>query len=332
MFGRYVPASGQPNKRAYRRVAAGDPFREVRAIVSAADIAFANLETPVLVEPKEFSTTDWLTFRAEESDLVALRSAGFDVLNLANNHAADFGLGAAARTRESVLRAGFGAVGAGKDETMAAAPQIVTVKGMRIAFLAFTTWTNGNVPIGPGGAVSFVEEQDLVRRAVPAVLAARAVHRADFVVLSLHWGNEYRPHPEDLQRKQARFLSDCGADVILGSHPHVWQDVEIRNGRVIAYSLGNFLFDSETLARRETAVLRVVLEGTGKGHRVASASLVPVLLGRSDHVPRPATGTSGAALTARLGALAPGCSVGGMIQKDLTQARLEGPTGAGGRP
>jgi poly-gamma-glutamate synthesis protein (capsule biosynthesis protein) len=87
-----------------------------------------------------------------------------------------------------------------------------------------------------------------------AVRAARAELGADFVVVSVHWGTEFEAHPAPGQIEAAHLLVDAGADLVLGHHPHVLQDIERYHGGVIAYSLGNFVFDEGFLSRRQTIV------------------------------------------------------------------------------
>jgi poly-gamma-glutamate synthesis protein (capsule biosynthesis protein) len=109
---------------------------------------------------------------------------------------------------------------------------------------------------------------------------ARARQRADIVVASFHWGIEYSDLPTERQRELAHAAADAGADVVIGSHPHVLQGIEWRDRRthstLIAYSLGNFIFDAPNAAARRSAILYVTLSRTG----VVSARIEPVTINR----------------------------------------------------
>jgi len=101
-------------------------------------------------------------------------------------------------------------------------------------------------------------------------------------------------------------LVDAGADLVLGHHPHVLQDVERYHGGLIAYSLGNFVFDEGYLSRRQTVILHATLDGTGTLRRVTDVGLTPILIGHRDHIPRPATGNDWNDIEKKLAEIAPG--------------------------
>jgi len=208
-----------------------------------------------------------------------LVEAGFDLGTLANNHALDFGPAALAEAVGRLQEAGIATVGVGPDAEATARPVIREINGVRLAFLAFNDVPDpGDRPEDGGWTRAAWDRQ----RGTAAIAAARA--QADAVVVSIHWGYEYELRADPAQRDQARAMLDAGADLVLGHHPHVVQDTEldlrglaetseVSRGRFVAYSLGNFVFDIDTLeGAREGAILRVLLGET----RVEAVDLIPV--------------------------------------------------------
>lgn len=232
------------------------PFRHVIDVLGPADIAVLNLETALgtagAPEPKSYR------FQAPPLAAAGLAQAGVDVVSLANNHAMDFGAEALAETLELLEGAGVAATGAGTNTRAAREPVIVERRGVRFAFLSYMdvpdeagysmrAWEAGEER--PGVAWLHTDEM--------AADIASANERSDFVVVQLHFGYEYWNAPSDSQVSQARAAVDAGAALVVGSHPHVLQRVEEYNAGLIAYSLGNFVFDGFEGAANQTAMLRV---------------------------------------------------------------------------
>lgn len=209
------------------------------SIVDPAEIAFANLETP-LSEERPPETGSPPVLGAPPALAAALARAGIDVLSLANNHAYDQRPRGATRTREAVSAAQILGVGVGPTVEAALAPVIVERGGLRVAFLAFTQFVNGRPQHGP-------QETEVARWDEPSMLAAveRAREHADVVVVSMHWSYDFVEEPTARQRRAAAHLIEHGADVILGHGPHLLQSVErmrsARGDALCAYSLGNLL-------------------------------------------------------------------------------------------
>ena len=308
MFGRYkLDDEGERNYRLV--VKKGDAFAEVAPLLGAADLAFANVETPIMEEPETFSVHRMLTFRADPARAAELARAGFDVVSLANNHVHNLGGGGAVESRAHLEAAGVDAAGAGADVAQAFQPVVRHVHGLKVAFLAYTLWHNMRSPVTPEGAVAHINVGDLSRRVPDAIRAARSDEGADFVVVSVHWGIEFESHPAPSQIEAAHQMVDAGADLVLGHHPHVLQDIELYHGGAIAYSLGNFVFDEGYLDRRQTIILHATLDGTGIMRRVTDLSLTPIMIGHHDHIPRPASGTDLGILRKKLEEIAPGIPV-----------------------
>ncbi len=233
-------------------------FEGVRFVVSRADLAAANLESALADDPGSVAGEGVILVGATSAARV-LAGAGFDLLSVANNHAGDAGDGAVAVTAGALGRSGIDAVGVVEDGA-APRPAVREVRGVRVAYLAFDLTRQGPAPtpLSPG-IVAWDPEI-----ASAAVVEARSV--ADIVTVSLHGGAEYLPGPDPALRAAAALVSDAGADVVWAHGSHVVYDVEVReHGRVgvVAYGLGNFLFDQHRRGTTEGAILEVLADEDG---------------------------------------------------------------------
>jgi len=217
-------------------------WAEVIPLFKGADLVFGNLETPVA--PLMGQPGKPYLFNAPAALPGALKSSGFTLLALANNHAYDQGTRGLQETRTRLEVESLVPLGGGRDRAEAQAPRILERNGLRIAFLAWTDLLN--VQLNQPGKGPWINVLDL-DAAVRSVRDARL--QADAVVVSLHWGQEDRHDPTPRQREVASRLCEAGADLILGHHPHVLQPLEttILGGRrlAVAYSLGNFISNQD---------------------------------------------------------------------------------------
>ncbi|MCU0488613.1 MAG: CapA family protein [Anaerolineales bacterium] len=256
MLGRTVVANAQTLSR-------------VTEWLQSADLAFGNLEG-VLAPPGRDAATLSNTPPGQPYRLVMgrqvpilLRQAGFDLLSLANNHALDLGGQALRDTLDSLRAAGLQAVGWLKTPDAAAEPYILTVSGLRVAFLAYSQIPPA-VPDPSGPQPARYTNQ-------AAADLALARQQADFVIVSMHWGAEYQTMADPAQRRTAQELVAAGADLVIGHHPHVVQGSELfqleldgasRTG-FVAYSLGNFVFDQFKGETSTGLALRIYLDRSG---------------------------------------------------------------------
>jgi hypothetical protein len=266
----------------------GPLFAGVAPDLRDADIAFANLETPVVPRPQSDPSRPRL-FHAPPALLGALRAAGITVVSLANNHIYDQGQAGLEATLDEVTAAELLAVGAGKTPYEAERPLVIVFQSVRIAFLGYAEFFNNPLPASaqPNSPSANRIDPD---RMVEAVQRAR--READFVTVSVHWGVEYAPAPRRWQIDLAYRLLDAGADVILGHHPHVLQPIEVyrtRDGRtgLVMYSLGNFISNQGRLYAhgvtpdraaepRDGVLLRFVVEKRDYGAGVIRTELTEV--------------------------------------------------------
>jgi poly-gamma-glutamate synthesis protein (capsule biosynthesis protein) len=268
---------------------AGDyaaPLRPMAPRLAAADVTIGNFEATLSREGSPTQGGD--SFAADPRVVDGLRLAGFDVLSLANNHVGDWGSRALAQTVNAVRAMGITPVGAGPDLATARAPAIVTANGVRIGVLA--TDSIGESPAA-GAASPGTNRVNMPPRTGPIDTAAvqrvagdvRALRpQVDLLLVVTHWGTQYTNRPEPSQRTLGRALLDAGADLVVGGHPHWVQGVEVAGDRLIAHSLGNFVFDMNFSWQVQEGVL---LEAVAWGGRLVAVELVPYVIG-ADFAPR----------------------------------------------
>ena len=282
-------------------------FAGVQPWLAGADLAFANLESPLMTASPPLSSppaggtegfssppagvTEGFSsspvggtegglydLRAPPEAVAALRATGFDLVSLANNHALDAGGAGLRETVDTLRAAGVGALMGGASAY--SFPHLPTCY-----FLAFD---DSVAPLD-------------VEAAAEAVAAA--VGRAGLVVVSIHWGGEYQAAPGPRQRAIARALADAGARLIVGHGPHVLQRVEWVGETLVAYSLGNFLFDQPHPA---DCCWGAILYVRFQGDRIVAVEPLPTVVARARV--RPAGPEDSAAILARL-ALGPVSSI-----------------------
>jgi poly-gamma-glutamate synthesis protein (capsule biosynthesis protein) len=274
------------------------PFREIAPVLRRADLVLGNLESVIApVDAKPVFPEKPYSFHAAVGAATALKKANFRLLSLANNHAMDYGSGSLALTMRLLREQGIAVFGAGRTKAEARQPVVLTVKGVRFGFLGYGVAHSKNVYATkdrPGTAQLNMND---MRKDIAALRP-----QVDVLVLSLHWGMEYDSRPSELQRKEARQLIDWGVDVIVGHHPHVMQGVEIYKDRVIAYSLGNFIFDQKGKGTDRSCILACRF----RGKTLASAELVP--LDRScRYFPRMAQDQARTAILEEISRISPTC-------------------------
>jgi poly-gamma-glutamate synthesis protein (capsule biosynthesis protein) len=201
-----------------------DFFKGVKSFISGADIAVGNLEGPITTFPSK--TADLknkeLTFTFDPKSAPELAGLGFDILGLANNHTMNFGKEGFAMTKKYIFDADMYSYGDPNNKDGISV--IMKKKDITIGIVGFHEFTYVNFD-------KVLAEIDRLRPIV------------DFLIVTPHWGVEYQKEATDFQTRWAHTFIDHGADVVIGSHPHVVGDVEEYNGKKIFYSLGNFAFD-----------------------------------------------------------------------------------------
>ncbi len=214
-----------------------DPFNEFAGILKASDASIGNLECVVSTKGKPMVGKSW-TFQPNPR-VLPMVARHFDVVSLANNHTGDFGNDAFLEQLDLLDQYHIAHIGGGRNAPEARTPHILTINGLRIALLAYNEIHPREFEAGPcrPGVAWGVDEQ-----VIADVKAARSIHKADLVIPFMHWGDEHEPVSQR-QRQFARQMIDAGADVIVGSHPHRTQGAEYYKGKLIVYSLSDFVFD-----------------------------------------------------------------------------------------
>jgi poly-gamma-glutamate synthesis protein (capsule biosynthesis protein) len=247
------------------------PWLSVGPVLREADLATINLEGVVSERGSPWPGKPF-HFRGSPAILRGARQvAGIDVVTVANNHSLDFGQDAFRDTLANARRSRIAAVGGGASLAAARRPVVLRAGGLRVAFLGYddiqadfhaTARTAGTAP------------------ADPALIAAdvrAARQRTDVVVVWFHWGIELETEPNARQRELAGAALRAGATVVLGAHPHVLQPIERRGRALVAWSLGNFVFEPHSAGTDETGILLVRLGAEGVlGHSFRPARIVGI--------------------------------------------------------
>lgn len=275
-------------------------YREIRPLVEGFDLAVGNLEFPVDPRKPLGPPARSVQFNGSQEHVAALAEAGFDVLSTANNHSFDQDLEGALATINVLRSHGIIPVGTGSEPSQCE-PVLVPCQGLRIAFVAYTIRPNSYCVEGelapwprdwPINELNFSDWSNEYRRKGLALFRqhAEAADRmgADFLIALVHWGEEWHFGPTNDQRQAARDMLDAGFDLVVGGHSHVINPAEVEQGRLVAYSLGNFISDFQELEPRLGAVLEVTVASTGKQRpRVIDFHHYPILTRRQGHVVSP---------------------------------------------
>ncbi len=283
-------------KTVCRRLGRDWPLGAVAPILSRADVSFVNLETS-LARGGQPIPGKGIWFRSDPEFASELKKAGVDVVTLANNHVLDYDEPALVETLAALRESSVAVCGGGLNIDEARTPAVISAGGVSIAFLGYSEladifWTYSYPrsfraqKARPG--VAPMDEKMIVQD----IRKARAL--ADHVVVSFHWGEEYVRTPNPKQVGLAHIAIDAGASVVLGHHPHVLQPVEVYEGGVIFYSLGNFVFDQKKPDTVESMIARVSFSP----REIVSAEILPVKI--EECRPRPLRGWAAQAAVDRM--------------------------------
>ncbi len=245
-------------------------FANVKNIFAADDITYVNLEGPltnhVQTVEKQFP------IKGDVRNVNALVSGSVEVCNLANNHTWDCGQAGIEETEQVLKQQGIYYSGGTSNVTF------VERKGVKIAFFGFDGWYFDDYVLGQ----------------IKDSIAAAKAQGAELIIAQFHWGTEREYTHEYTQEVLAHHTIDCGADIVIGGHPHVLQDVEIYKGKLIAYSMGNFSFGANVNPYdKDSVILQQTFTKTDAGFVYGPTKFIPCRISSrpdwNDYKPTPYT-------------------------------------------
>jgi len=244
------------------------PFKYLN-VLRKADLAMVNLENPLtrFNRPRDKA----FVFKARPEYVRVLQDGGIDIVNLANNHIYDYGPQGLFDTIGFLDKAQIAHVGAGPNMPAARRPVIRTVKNITVAFLGYYGLRphSGCHPASKDSAGTALRFLPYIRKDIRKIR-----NRVDYVIVSFHWGIEKEHYPQEDQIYFAHKTIDYGADAVIGHHPHVLQGIERYKGKIIAYSLGNFIFGGNSRRYETSAVLELSLSRAPKAP--IAARIIPI--------------------------------------------------------
>ena len=262
-----------------------DCFMDVAPILSDADLTVVNLEGNLCGEPYGAKTTS-----APIELAYALRSAGVDLVQMANSCSVNNGMSGLRSTLSALRNAGLEPLGAYADEDEFDEMQgytICEVNGVKVAFVAFTKGVGSRgLPVGSEMCVNLLYEdysttyETVDKARIKGILKKVKGEKPDITIALLHWGSEYNDDHASTQETIVKLMTDNGVDVILGTHPHLVQQIEYdaETGQLIAYSLGDFFGDGSRSGSNYSVILdlEITRDESGKKTRVTNYTVTPI--------------------------------------------------------
>lgn len=235
-------------------------FKYVKKYIKESDVSIGNFETVISSK----SPSGYPRFSSPPQTLEAIKDAGFDIMSTANNHILDQGIKGIIHTIEAIEAQGMKNIGSYGDKP---SPLMTDIDGIKLGFAAYTSSVNGLDSLLPKDKKYMVNRID--EESIGKDMEILKDQGADIIIVYLHWGYEYHREPSENQMSMAEKVMDMGADIILGSHPHVIQRTDLieKDGKnkFIAYSMGNFLSNQsyETMGNSYTedgVMIEMVIE------------------------------------------------------------------------
>lgn len=231
-------------------------FENIRPLIKKGDLIIGNLESP-MAESSIHTGLHKQEFLSSPSTAAALNKEGFKVMSIANNHISQHGYEAFCETVQVLRHNYIDPVGEIYSERLTQNLVIKTIKEKRLGFLAFSL-VDDKFYDSPWFYANNPDEADLLDQ------ISMNKELCDYLILMLHWGDEFVDYPSVDQINLAHVLVDAGCDLILGSHSHIFQGIEQYKGKVIAYSLGNFIFSMPWKPTRASGILTVQFQENGQ--------------------------------------------------------------------
>lgn len=252
-------------------------FTDMKKYFDKSDFVIGNFETVTAGE--DVGISDYPMFNTPDSFVDAVKYAGFDLVTTANNHCMDKGMKGALRTIQVLDEKGIDHIGTYASEEMRSNIYMKNVNGINIAFLSYTYGTNG-IPVPESWLVNILDEQ-----LVKSDISRAKELNPDIIVVLPHMGNEYEEYVRDTFKNWAHMMLDAGADIVVASHPHILQPMEMvditdddgsqRKGFVM-YSMGNFISSQTTPPRNASILLNIELEKKNNKTEITEVSYIPI--------------------------------------------------------
>lgn len=253
-------------------------FENMHEMLAESDVAIINQETPLTDNPAMYG--DYPRFGTPAAVGQAIVDAGFDVVTCATNHALDRGAEGVSFTKSFFDANHITCLGIRtEEETRDKTYEIITRKGVRFALLNYTYGTNGiPVPDENPQMVHLLADEEQIRGDI-----AKAKKDADFVIVFPHWGTEYSQETDAFQQKWTQIFLDSGVDIVIGTHPHILQPVEVLtrgdgHQMLIFYSIGNYISAQPEKSCVKGGMAEFTVSLTPEGWQVTEYDLKPLTI------------------------------------------------------
>ena len=254
-------------------------LRYVKPIVQAADLALCHVETPMGPGPPH----GYPRFNTPKGLAPAIKATGWDACSTASNHSLDGGQQAIASTGRTLTGAGVKHTGSFSSSAARGRTLLLTVKGVKVAFMSYTEMTNG-IPLPFPWSVNIASASRILADARTA-----RKRGAQAVIVNLHWGTEYQVTPSAFQKRLASALTASkNITAVVGQHVHVVQPIRSVNGKLVVFGEGNLLSNQSSPAASQDGLIALLdVEVSDKASRVKSIRYVPTWVRRSDYTVLP---------------------------------------------
>lgn len=259
-------------------------FKSIQPYIEKADFSLGNLE--VTLSGKEKGYTGYPRFNAPEILAKNIKDVGFDMVTTANNHSLDRNFYGVKKTIENLDKVGLLHTGTYKALKDSEKILVKDIKGIKIAFLAYTYGTNG-ISIPEKFAVNRINKDKILKD----IKKAKAL-KVDMIITSMHFGVEYKITQNKTQEDLANFLFKNGIDIVLGSHPHVLQPMEVKKVNVdgkkkdvfVIYSQGNIVANMPSRYKDSGVIINLSIRKDSKGTRLSKVDYIPTWVDSKSYV------------------------------------------------
>ena len=230
-------------------------FTEVNDLISNHDLAYYNQESNI--GGKSLGLSTYPRFNSPEEIGDTMANMGFNLVSLANNHTMDKGeIGVINsvnywKTKPGVYYSGEALSWEDRESNI----KVLEKNGIRYAFLSYTTLTNGLIPSNGKEYLTNIYSDEIVKNDIDKIK-----DKTDFIIVAMHWGQEYTTLPDESQKRIANYLSSLGVNLIIGNHAHSIQPVEMINNTLVFYALGNFISAQDTNDKLTGAIAYVKIK------------------------------------------------------------------------